>query len=282
MDFDYSMSVRRLNETPRPSKPFTEEDWARVEEVARNVDADLAAQDVRLTMGGEPTFVGIDEPESPQWNIDALGPMKRTRGLASSKACAREMAPGATASLRAGQMVSGRAVSALGAELLLARRRRPHLGECRSHCARRSGLQLQHGRCLAIHGSAHAPSSGERRKTYCPPTTRRGIDGAGWIHFAHSPPSAGRPVVLVEPAVVSSPGAIAALCRAIRPSAIAFRPKSMPWVAPDEIQYEHEAAPFADRVKLPSHPARRMDLFEKSRRRSAARRSRATRKQPRS
>ena len=67
------MSIRRLNDPPRPSKPFTEEDWVQVEQLAHNVDADLKAQDVRLTMGGEPTFVGIDEPESPQWNIDALG-----------------------------------------------------------------------------------------------------------------------------------------------------------------------------------------------------------------
>ena len=81
MDFSYSMSIRRLNDVPRTSKPFTEEDWAQVEDVAHNIDADLKAQDVRLTMGGEPTFVGIDEPESPQWNIDALGAMKRTRGL---------------------------------------------------------------------------------------------------------------------------------------------------------------------------------------------------------
>ncbi len=33
-------------------------------------------------MGGEPTFVGIDEAESRQWNLDALGALKRTRGLA--------------------------------------------------------------------------------------------------------------------------------------------------------------------------------------------------------
>src|ERR1039457_1222149 len=82
VDFSYSMSIRRLNDAPRPSKPFTGEAGLRVERVAGRVDADLEAQDVRLTMGGEPTFVGIDEPESAQWNIDALGDDKRTRGLA--------------------------------------------------------------------------------------------------------------------------------------------------------------------------------------------------------
>ena len=95
VDFGYSMSVRRLNDAPRPSKPFTEEAWLQVEQVAHRVDADLEAQDVRLTMGGEPTFVGIDEPESPQWNIDALGPMKRTRGLALIQCLREKMAPGA-------------------------------------------------------------------------------------------------------------------------------------------------------------------------------------------
>ena len=95
VDFGYSMSIRRLNDAPRPSKPFTEEAWLQVEQVAHRVDADLEAQDVRLTMGGEPTFVGIDEPESPQWNIDALGPMKRTRGLALIQCLREKVAPGA-------------------------------------------------------------------------------------------------------------------------------------------------------------------------------------------
>src|ERR1039457_2401628 len=63
VDFVHSMSIRRLDDAPRTAKPFSEEDWARVRRVAHCVDADLEAQDVRLTMGGEPTFVGIDEPE---------------------------------------------------------------------------------------------------------------------------------------------------------------------------------------------------------------------------
>jgi len=95
VDFSYSMSIRRLNDPPRPSKPFTEEDWVQVEELAHNVDADLKAQDVRLTMGSEPTFVGVDEPESPQWNIDALGPMKRSRSLALIQSLRERVAPGA-------------------------------------------------------------------------------------------------------------------------------------------------------------------------------------------
>src|SRR5450755_1012193 len=95
VDFSYSMSVRRLNDAPRPSKPFTEGSWLQVKQVAHRIDVELEAQDVRLTMGGEPTFVGIDEPESPQWNIDALGPMKRTRGLALIQCLREKVAPGA-------------------------------------------------------------------------------------------------------------------------------------------------------------------------------------------
>ena len=52
-------------------------------------EADLEAQDVRMTMGGEPTYVGIDEPESAEWNIDALGEIKRSRGLALIRIFAR-------------------------------------------------------------------------------------------------------------------------------------------------------------------------------------------------
>ncbi len=64
----------------RGLRGISEEKWLRIRHVAHCVDKELEAQDVRLTMGGEPTFAGIDEPESPQWNIDALGDDKRTRG----------------------------------------------------------------------------------------------------------------------------------------------------------------------------------------------------------
>ena len=94
VDFDYSISIRRLNDAPRAIQTFHAQEWTQVEQVAHRIDADLEAQDVRLTMGGEPTFVGIDEPESAQWNIDALGPMKRTRGLALIRCLREKIAPG--------------------------------------------------------------------------------------------------------------------------------------------------------------------------------------------
>ena len=42
----------------------------------RRIDAELAAGDVRLTMGGEPTFVSIDDMDGEEWNTAAQGPDK--------------------------------------------------------------------------------------------------------------------------------------------------------------------------------------------------------------
>jgi uncharacterized protein (DUF2126 family)/transglutaminase-like putative cysteine protease len=75
--FEHSMSVRRIWEAPRVSKPYTEAEWSRIDALGRAVDADLQAQDVRLTMGGEPTFVSIDDPDGAEWNTAALGADKR-------------------------------------------------------------------------------------------------------------------------------------------------------------------------------------------------------------
>jgi uncharacterized protein (DUF2126 family)/transglutaminase-like putative cysteine protease len=94
VDFSFSLSVERVNEAPSLTKPFTEEQWSRVREVAHEVDRKLTEQDVRLTMGGEPTFVGIDEPESPQWNVEALGLIKRSRGLVLIRRLRERTAPG--------------------------------------------------------------------------------------------------------------------------------------------------------------------------------------------
>src|SRR6185503_998407 len=69
--FDFDMKVTRVAEHPRITKPFSDESWARLDALGKKVDAELAASDVRLTMGGEPTFVSIDDFESGEWNADA-------------------------------------------------------------------------------------------------------------------------------------------------------------------------------------------------------------------
>jgi uncharacterized protein (DUF2126 family)/transglutaminase-like putative cysteine protease len=75
--FDFDMRVSRVAEHPRITKPYSDAGWDRLNALGHEVDRALAEGDVRLTMGGEPTFVSIDDFESPEWNTDAVGPQKR-------------------------------------------------------------------------------------------------------------------------------------------------------------------------------------------------------------
>ncbi len=77
VEFGFEMSVKRIREAPRITRPFSDGSWARLDRLGEQVDADLKKDDVRLTMGGEPTFVSVDDLESPEWNIAAVGPTKR-------------------------------------------------------------------------------------------------------------------------------------------------------------------------------------------------------------
>jgi len=76
------MSAQRVFETPRVTKPYEEAQWQRINQLGAEVDASLEVQDVRLTMGGEPTFVSSLDRDGDEWNTEALGPSKRGFGLA--------------------------------------------------------------------------------------------------------------------------------------------------------------------------------------------------------
>ena len=77
IEFHHTMEVTRVAEAPRITLPFSDEAWTALDALGEAIDLDLAKGNVRLTMGGEPTFVSVDDFEAPEWNAEALGPTKR-------------------------------------------------------------------------------------------------------------------------------------------------------------------------------------------------------------
>lgn len=262
VDFTYSMTIRRIDEAPRLSKPFTDEDWAQVQRVAHDVDAKLAEQDVRLTMGGEPTYIAIDDRESPQWHIDALGAEKRARGLVLIQALSKKIAPGAMLHYGQGKWYPGEPLPRWALSCYWRADGVP-VWENAALIAREDhdyGLSVNDAhnfmqaltRRLQVNSEDALPAYNPDDETtepvgYILPLRRRQHAGRlFWSSQLWFP----RPERMLL-----FPG----------DSPIGFRipTEAMPWVAPDELVYEYEPAPFADRVKLPSQPARHLDIFEK-------------------
>jgi len=75
--FHHEMSITRIHEDPRVTLPYTDDQWKRIEALGYQIDDEIRAGDIRLTMGGEPTFVSIDDMEGAEWNTAAAGPQKR-------------------------------------------------------------------------------------------------------------------------------------------------------------------------------------------------------------
>jgi uncharacterized protein (DUF2126 family) len=266
-DFRYSMTVQRLNEPPSVAKPFSDEDWLRVREVGFGIDRDVEAHDVRLTMGGEPTFVGIDEPDSPQWNIEALGPLKRTRGLALIRSLRDRMAPGALLLFGQGKWYPGE-----------------QLPRWAFHCVSRSdGVPVWENGDLIAREEQEQSFGISDSLTFLQALTQRLQASTSNILAAFSPEDAQDeaigPVGYILPLRRRQPGGALAWSSQLwfpRPERLVLSPgdspigyriptSTMPWVAPDELVYEHEDShdheALDSPIKLPSRPVRRMDLF---------------------
>jgi uncharacterized protein (DUF2126 family)/transglutaminase-like putative cysteine protease len=259
-DFSYSMSIRRLNDSQVQSTSNAEEQWLRVRQVAHSVDAALETHDVRLTMGGEPTFVGIDDPESAQWNIDALGPIKRNRGLAFIRALRESMAPHALLHYGQGKWYPGEPLPrwalscfwrADGVPVwedtdLIAREDHDYgfatddAFKFMQALTRRLQVTSENALPAFDPGSESTEPAG-----YILPIRRRQPDGLlRWSSQWWFPP---------VDRVVLFPGD--------SPAGYRIPTEAIPWVAPDELAYEFDDAPYADRVRLPQNPSRRMELF---------------------
>ena len=261
VDFSFAMSVKRLDEAPRLSKPYSDEQWTSIRAAAHVIDADLLAHDVRLTMGGEPTYVGIDEVESQQWHLEALGDLKRTRALALIRCLRERTAPGGLLHFGQGKWYPGEPLPRWAYHCISREDGVPvwenaalfGSDEQRAEFSNTDGLRFAQTLCRRLQVSSEniLPAVNPSDETtqpvgYVIPLRRRQPEGKlAWssqLWFDRPEP------------LVLSPG----------DSPIGYRipVTAMPWVAPDELQYEHEASPHEDRIKLPSQPSRLPELFE--------------------
>ena len=95
VDFYFHNQVERIHEDPRVTLPYTDRQWSEIMSLGHSVDSQLKQLDVRLTMGGEPTFVSIDDMDGAEWNTAALGDDKRQYAGQLLKRLQQRFAPGA-------------------------------------------------------------------------------------------------------------------------------------------------------------------------------------------
>ena len=264
VEFTYSIEVHRLDQARDLSKPYSDQEWAEVRELAYDIDRELKTHDVRLTMGGEPTFVGIDEAESPEWNIQALGPLKKTLALQLIRSLRMKTAPGALLHLGQGKWYPGEP-----------------LPRWAFHCVSRlDGIPVwENGDLFAREDHWYGFGDAEAL-TFLRALARRLQVSAENILPAFDPQDdAGEPAGYILPLRRRQPNGELAWSSQLwfeRPQRFVLFPGDspvgyripvdlMPWVAPESLVYQHETdeggEPLPDRVRLASHPARRPDLF---------------------
>src|SRR5215472_442674 len=161
--FSFEMNIARIAEKPRITFPFSDEAWVGLDALGARIDVDLAAHDVRLTMGGEPTFVSVDDYESEEWNTAALGPTKRICADVLIRRLRDRFAPGGMLHHGQGKWYPGEPLPRWAFSLYW----------------RKDGLPMWHDAGLvADEAAAHAPAAGDAERFTQALATRLGVPPA--------------------------------------------------------------------------------------------------------
>ncbi len=107
VEFVHEMSIARIHEDPRVTLPYTDEQWQRIDALGDRVDAEIRKSDIRLTMGGEPTLISIDNMDGEEWNYAATGPEKRLLAGRLIERLRARFAPGALLHFGTGKWYPG-------------------------------------------------------------------------------------------------------------------------------------------------------------------------------
>ncbi len=249
--FSYTLSVERVGEAPTLARPYTEAEWSRVRDVAHAVDRELDTQGVGLTMGGEPTYVGIDEPESPQWNLEALGPIKRTRGLALLRLLRERTAPGGLLHFGQGKWYPGEPLPRWAFQCI----------------SRKDGVPVWDDASLIATEEQDLGYGLEQSHAFLQALSRR-LQVSSSSILAAFDPGEEAPLGYILPLRRRQPGGELAWSSQLwfdRPERLILLPgdspigyridaATIPFVAPDELTRDDDG-------KLPDHPARHPELF---------------------
>ena len=108
--FSYRNEVTRVAEPARVTKPYRDDEWAAIDALGQAIDERLVAGDVRLTMGGEPTFVSVDDMEGDGWTTAADSDDKRRLAFELTERLWDRFAPGGLLHCGQGKWYPGEAL----------------------------------------------------------------------------------------------------------------------------------------------------------------------------